>query len=396
MIEQGIQVSKIRLSRIREIMNYCSALKKQGRQILDFTNGEPDFDTPAYIKSAAKKALDDGKTGYASVVGVEELRTAIANKLQVENNLRYNPDEIMITNGVTQGVFLAMLSFLDKGDEVLLPDPVYTIYPEIAKFAGAVVKTYRLKSENRFQIDIDELRESLTDKTKMIVLVSPSNPIGSVLQKDTLEKVAELVKKRDLLILSDEVYERIVFDGNRNVSIAEIPGMHDQTILLNGFSKSYAMTGWRLGYIAAPSQYIEPMMRLNSITTCGVNHFAQWAGVDAFAREQGECDAMRDEYQKRRDYVVAEIGKIDKLSCATPEGAFYVFIDVKATGLSSEAFVKYMIDEASVALVPGSAFGEEGEGYVRLCYAKPIHDLSEALRRIGEAVKKLNRIATSL
>ncbi|MBF0290369.1 MAG: pyridoxal phosphate-dependent aminotransferase [SAR324 cluster bacterium] len=390
MIEQGINTKKIKLSRIREIMNYCKALEKQGKVILDFTNGEPDFDTPKYIKSAAVKALNDGKTGYASIVGVEELRKAISKKLFSENNLNYNPDEILITNGVTHGIFLAVMSFLNEGDEILLPDPGYTVYPEIAKFAGAIIKAYRLKRENGFQIDISELQKNITSKTKMIALISPNNPIGSVIKKETLAKLAKLTKNKEILILSDEVYEKITYDGNKHHSIAEIKGMRDKTILLNGFSKSYAMTGWRLGYIAAPSHYIEPMMRLNSITTSGVNHFIQWAGIDAFEKEKDECNIMRNEYKKRRDYIISEICKIDKLSCLKPEGAFYIFVNIQDTGLSSEDFVKYIIDVASVALVPGSAFGEGGEGYVRFCYAKPISEISEALKRIAEAIKKLN------
>jgi len=390
MIEQGVHVEKVKLSRIREIMNYCSVLEKQGKNILDFTNGQPDFDTPEYIKAAAKKALDEGKTGYASVVGVEALRKAISRKLLIENEITYSPDEILITNGVTQSAFLAMASFLNEGDEVLLPDPGYSIYPEIAKFSGALIRTYKLKRENGYQIDIHELANKFTVKTKMLVLISPNNPIGSVLLKNTLDQVAALICDKDILVLSDEVYEKIVFDGNKNYSIAQIEGMRDKTILLNGFSKAYAMTGWRLGYIVAPSQYIDPMMRLNSITTCGVNHFAQWAGVDALEKEKDECDAMRKSYEERRDYLVSEISKMDKLSCEKPQGAFYAFVDIRETGLSSEEFVKYMIDEASVALVPGSAFGEEGEGFVRICYAKPIGDIAEALKRIAEAVKKLN------
>lgn len=390
MIEQGIHVKKVKLSRIREVMNYCKELEKRGRVILDFTNGEPDFDTPKYVKSAAIKALNDGKTGYASIVGVEELRKAISRKLFVENNLNYNLDEILITSGVTHGIFLAMMSFLNEGDEILLPDPGYTVYHEIAKFAGAVIKGYRLKRENGFQIDIDELKKNMTTKTKMIALISPNNPLGSVIKKDTLIKAAELMRDKEILILSDEVYEKIIYDDNKHHSIAEIKGMRDKTILLNGFSKSYAMTGWRLGYIAASSHYIEPMMRLNSITTCGVNHFIQWAGIDAFEKEKDECNIMRNAYQERRDYVISEISKIDKLSCEKPEGAFYVFVNIQDTGWSSEDFVKYIIDEASVALVPGSAFGEGGEGYVRLCYAKPISEISEALKRIAEAIKKLN------
>lgn len=389
MIEQGARMREVKLSRIREIMDYCTRLEKQGRTMIDLTNGEPDFITPAYIRDAAKKALDDGKTGYAPMAGIDRLRAAIAKKLEREDHVVYGADEILVTNGGTQSTFLAMMAFLNPGDEVLLPDPGYTIYPEIAKFAGAVVKTYKLKRENGFQIDIAELRRRICARTKMLLLLSPSNPIGAVLSRATLEQVAELVRGKDILVLSDEVYERLVYGGMSHFSIARIEGIREQTVILNSFSKTYAMTGWRIGYVAAPRRLIEPMMRLNAITTCGANHFVQWAAVHALDEETNECEEMRVAYADRIERVVSAIRAIDGLSCEMPEGAFYVFIDITGTGLGSEEFVKYIIDEASVALVPGNAFGEEGEGYVRMCCAKSIEELMEAIHRIGKAVERL-------
>lgn len=390
MIRQSIRMKDIKLSRIREIMEYCSQMEKKGQTIINLTNGEPDFVTPEYIRNAAKRALDKGITGYAPTVGVEYLRAAISKKLKNENHVLYKDNEILITNGGTQSVFLGMTAFLNPGDEVILPDPGYTIYPEIAKLAGAVIKTYKLKKENQFQIDIDELKHAINGNTKIIMLSSPSNPIGSILSKETLERVAELVKGKDILVLSDEVYERLLYGGKSHFSISEIEGMRDHTIILNSFSKTYAMTGWRIGYVAAPERFIEPMMRLNAITTCGANNFVQWAAACALEDEGDECEEMRRAYEKRIKQVVSEIRGIKGLSCEMPEGAFYIFINIEETGMDSEAFVKYIIDEASVALVPGNAFGEEGEGYVRMCCAKSVEELSEAVCRIGQAVKKLN------
>lgn len=390
MIGQSTRMKKVRLSRIREIMEYCSQLEKQGRTIINLTNGEPDFVTPEYIRNAAKKALDKGITGYAPTIGVEYLRAAIVKKLKRENHVSYGTHEILITNGGTQSTFLGMTAFLNPGDEVILPDPGYTIYPEIAKLAGAAVKTYTLKRERGFQIDIGELNRAITARTKLLLLLSPSNPTGAVLTRETLEGVAEAVRGKDILVLSDEVYERLLYGGKKHFSIAEIPGMREQTIILNSFSKTYAMTGWRIGYVAAPERFIEPMMRLNAITTCGANHFVQWAATCALEEENGACEEMRRAYEDRLRGVVSQIRGIRGLSCEMPDGAFYVFINIEGTGMGSEAFVRYLIDEASVALVPGNAFGGAGEGYVRMCCAKSAEELAEAVRRIGEAVRKLN------
>ena len=270
MIEQSIRMKDVRLSRIREIMDYCAQLEKQGRTIINLTNGEPDFVTPEYIRDAAKKALDDGITGYAPTIGVEYLRKAIARKLKTENHVEYGANEVLITNGGTQSAFLGMVTFLNPGDEVILPDPGYTIYPEIAKLAGAEIKTYSLKREKGFQIDADELKALITDKTKLILLLSPSNPVGAVLSRETLEQVAELVKGKDILVLSDEVYERLLYGGKTHFSIAEIEGMRDQTIILNSFSKTFAMTGFRVGYICANETIITNLIKLHENMTASV------------------------------------------------------------------------------------------------------------------------------
>ena len=391
MPEQSIRMRDVRLSRIREIMNYCALLRKEGRVILDFTNGEPDFVTPSCIREAAASALDEGKTGYAPVVGVEALREAISAKLMRDNGLTYSADEILITNGGTQSAFLAMAAFLNPGDEVLLPDPGYTIYPEIAKFCGASIRYYSLKGENGFEPDPAEIESLLSDKTKILLLISPSNPIGSVISMKTLENLADLVRNRDMLILSDEIYERIVYDGAKAPGIAALPGMREKTIILNGFSKTYAMTGWRLGYAAAPEKYIEPMMRLNSITTCGAANFSQWAAAAAILKAEPDVERMRQEYEKRRDYVAERINAMDLISCRKPEGAFYAFIDVRQTGMGAEEFVRFLIDEESCALVPGTAFGKEGEGYVRLCFAKTIEQLGELMDRLERAIAKIRQ-----
>ena len=391
MPEQSIRMKDIKLSRIREIMNYCAGLRKEGRVILDFTNGEPDFVTPDCIRNAAKEALDAGITGYAPTVGVEALRRAVAMKLRRDNGLTYSADEILITNGGTQGAFLAMAAFLNPGDEVLLPNPGFTIYPEIARFCGAEIRYYRLKGENAFEPDPSEIEGLLTDKTKMLLLISPSNPIGSMISRKSLEKLADLIRDRDLLVLSDEIYERIVYDGAEAPGIASVDGMKEKTIILNGFSKTYAMTGWRLGYVAAPEKYIEPMMRLGAITTCGATNFSQWAAVAAIEQAEPDVEKMRREYEERRDFVTNRVNAIDLFSCRKPEGAFYAFIDISKTGMGAEEFVRFMIDKESCALVPGTAFGTEGEGYVRLCFAKTIEQLGELMDRLEDAALKIKQ-----
>lgn len=374
------RLADVPMSKTRIIVGKCADLRASGVDVTALTLGEPDFDTPQHIKDACKKAIDDGFTKYAEVNGILPLREAICDKLKRENNLEYSTDEISVTTGVAQGMFAVLLSFLNPGDEILVPDPVYLTYTSIPPIAGAVTKSYRLLEENDFQVDIRELESLITDKTKMMVIVSPSNPTGGILKKDNLEKIAEVAKKHNLLILSDEIYERLTYgEPGECISIATLPGMKERTVILNGLSKSMAMTGWRLGYIAAPAELLEPINKIAFYMTAGSTSFVQYAAVDAFRNEDGSVEKMRQIFKERRDYLVKEINQLENFSCAMPQGAFYVFMNIRKTGMTSEAFCDYALEKYRLAIVPGDAFGRCGEGFVRLSYASSMDVLSKAV-----------------
>lgn len=390
--KQADRMVNVPMSKTRIIFGKCADLTAQGIDITALTLGEPDFDTPQYIKDACKDALDKGLTKYADNIGIVPLREAIRDKLRRENGLDYALSEISVTTGVAQGMFAALVAFLNPGDEVLVPDPVYLTYSAIPEIAQAKVKKYRLLEENDFQIDIDELKSLITDKTKMMVIVSPSNPTGGVLSRENLEAVARVAIENDLLVLTDEIYERLTYDENYpHISIASLPGMKERTILLNGLSKSMAMTGWRVGYIAAPEELIEPMNRLCFYMTAGATSFVQYAAAEAIAREDGSVEKMRREFRKRRDYLVAEVNKMKNFSCAVPKGAFYVFMNISRTGMTSDEFCDYALDKCRLALIPGDAFGDCGKGFVRMSYATSMKNLEKAvacLRELDEEFSK--------
>ena len=388
--KQADRLTNVPMSKTRAIFAKCAELRKQGIEVTALTLGEPDFDTPEYVKDACKEALDLNLTKYEDNNGPFELRKAICEKLKVENGLEYTPDEISVTTGVAQGMFAAILSFLNPGDEIIVPDPVYLTYSAIPNIAGAVIKNYRLLEENDYQIDIDELESLVTEKTKMIVVVSPSNPTGGVLDKSSLKKIADVAKNHDLLVLSDEIYERLTYDEDKPaISIASLPGMKERTIVLNGLSKSMAMTGWRIGYMAAPIELIEPMNRMTFYMTAGATTFAAHAAIEAMKNADGSIEKMRDEFKKRRDYLVAEINKMEHFSCKMPEGAFYVFMNIKKTGMTSEEFCDFALDSARLAVVPGDAFGECGEGYVRMSYATSMENLKKAASLLMKIDKEI-------
>lgn len=377
---QADRLNNVPMSKTRAIFAKCAELKAQGIEVTALTLGEPNFDTPEYVKDACKAALDQNLTKYEDNNGPLELRQAICEKLRAENGLEYTANEISVTTGVAQGMFATILSFLNPGDEIIVPDPVYLTYSAIPNIAGAVIKNYRLIEENDFQVDLEELRGLVTDKTKMIVIVSPSNPTGGVLDRKSLEGIADVAKKHDLLVLSDEIYERLTYDEDKPaISIASLPGMKERTIVLNGLSKSMAMTGWRIGYIAAPLEAMEPINRMTFYMTAGATTFAAHAAIDAMKNLDGSIEKMRDEFKKRRDYLVAEINKLKNFSCKMPEGAFYVFMNIKKTGMSSEEFCSYALDRVRLAVVPGDAFGECGQGYVRMSYATSMDNLHKAV-----------------
>lgn len=389
MFEAAKRMDMLPFSEIRVMMEKATQMQKRGEDVIHMEIGRPDFDTPEVIKKAAYESLQRGNVFYTSNYGTPELRQAIADKLKRDNHVDYAPEEILVTIGVGEGTYAAVAAFLNPGDEVLVPDPVWLNYIHVPNFFKAVPVSYKLREENDFQIDLEELERLVTDRTKMLVINTPGNPTGTVQSRKTLQGLAELAIRHNLIVVSDEIYEKLVYGGAEHVSIASLPGMKERTITLNGFSKCYSMTGWRLGYAAAPAEFIKAMVRVHQyINTCA-SSFVQEAGITALEKAEPDVQAMVREYERRRDYIVSAINGIDGLSCKTPGGAFYVFVNVKSLGHTSQEVADYLLDHAKIAAVPGSAFGAQGEGYIRLSYACSYERIVQAMERLRQAVAEL-------
>ena len=351
--------------------------------------GQPDFDTPEFIRNAAKQALDEGYTRYPPAKGFEDLRQAIAGKLKRENNIIANPDtDIYVAVGAMQVIFNSCLHLLNKGDEVIVIDPGYDYYSQIRLFGGVPV-TVPARESNRFKVDPDDIRAAITDKTKLMIINTPSNPTGAILDEEILQAIAQMAMEHDLLVLSDEPYEHILFDGHRHVSIGSFDGMAQRTISAFTLSKSYAMTGWRVGYTVAPPAVIDEMEKLMEHMVSGVTAVAQRAALAAI---EGSQDCVRDMvaiYDKRRHIVYDGLNSIDGIRCLKPESTFYAFPNISSFGLSSWDFANYLVKEHKVAVVPGNIFGKAGEGYVRLSFAASIEQLEEGIARIRRGLQAL-------
>lgn len=375
-------------SGIRKVNEKALAMERAGETVIHFELGRPDFDTPEYIKKACIADIEKGDVFYTSNFGTMELREAIAWKLKTQNHMEYKPAEILVSAGLSEAVFDVMTAILDEGDEVLVPNPGWLNYLNVPKLLGAVPVTYSLKEENNYQIDLDEIRAKVTPQTKAMVLITPSNPTGGVLSEEILKELAEIAVENDILVLSDEVYERLIYDDAKHVSIGSLPGMKERTITLNGFSKAYSMTGWRLGYVACGEEIIKQINKLHQhVVTCATS-FVQKAGVAALYEEKEEVHDMVKEYKRRRDYAVKAINEIEGLSCKCPQGAFYIFINIEKLGMSGQEFAGRLLDEAGVAMVPGDVFGTEGGHYVRMSFANSYENIVEGCRRLKAWVEK--------
>lgn len=384
------RMESIPFSGIRKVFEEVIRREKAGEKIIHLNIGRPDFDTPKNIKAAAKRALDEGKVHYASNYGISELTTAIAQKTERENNVTYDPaGEIVVTVGANEGVLLAMMALLNPGDEVLIPDPVWLHYFYCAQMAGAVPISVPTREENDFVPSIEDFKTLITPKTKMIVLTSPNNPTGAVADADALDALAELAIEKDLFVISDEIYESMVYDGARHISIASLPGMKERTIIVNGFSKKYSMTGWRLGWICSNRELMSAMIRIHQYTTVCVTTFAQYGAVEALTGPQDEINAMITEFDRRRKLVYGELTNMPGVTTLNPRGAFYIFPNITGTGKSSEEITRYLLEEAKIAVVPGSVFGNYGEGYIRISYANSYENLEIAMSNMRAALKKL-------
>ena len=392
MIKPANRINKIPFSAIRRVFDEVDKLRAQGEDIISLGIGEPNFDTPENIIRAMEKAAESGATHYTANKGILPLRRAIAEYLS-GYGLSYNEEEIICTVGVAEAIFMVFGAFLEPGDEVLVPDPAWVNYANVPVLSNARAVPYTLKMEKDFQVEVDDLRKLITEKTKILVVLDPSNPTGAVQSRDALEKLAAFAVENDLLVISDEIYDQLIYDGGKHLSIASFPGMRERTVVLNGFSKSYAMTGWRIGYAAAPIELIPPMAKMHAYMVTNATSLSQYGALEALTGPQDSVRLMREEFEKRRNFVVSAINDMPYLRCNKPKGAFYVFFDVAETGMNGEEFVRFMIHHG-VAMVPGTAFGESGKTQVRLSYAASMEALAESMKRMRAALETLGTART--
>lgn len=371
------------------ILQKAKMLEREGYDVIHFEIGEPDFDTPEHIKEAAAKALKEGYTHYTPSPGILELREAISEYLEEEFKVEYGPDEIIATPGGKAAIFYALATVVEEGDEVIIPDPAFPAYESVIRFLNAKPVFVRLKEENDFRMIPEDVEAKVTDKTKAVVINSPHNPCGSVLTRGDVEGLAEIALRHNLVLITDDVYHKIIYDGFEHESVVSIPEVRDRVLLLNSLSKTYAMTGWRIGYIAADRRFIERMVVLqNNLVSC-LPAFVQKATVAALRGPQDFVKKMVDEYRRRRDVIVDGLNRIRGFKCKKPLGAFYVFPNVKGVGMDERRLVEYLLREAKVATLHGSAFGPGGEGYLRFSYATSVDLIKTGLERIKVAVEKL-------
>lgn len=349
--------------------------------------GEPDFDTPWHIREEGIYSLEQGRTFYTSNAGLKELKEEITKYLRRRQGLEYATDNVLVTVGGSEAIDIALRAMLDPGDEVLIPQPSYVSYVPCTLLAGGVPVIIDLKEEHEFRLTAAQLEAAVTDKTKILVLPFPNNPTGAIMEKKDLEAIAKVIEEHDLYVISDEIYSELTY-AEEHVSIASLPGMQERTVLINGFSKAYAMTGWRLGYAAAPEAILGQMTKIHQYAIMCAPTTSQYAAVEALRKGDREVAAMKESYDQRRRFLLEEFKRIG-LDCFTPYGAFYAFPSIKKFGMSSEEFAERLLKEQKVAVVPGTAFGDCGEGFLRISYAYSIDDLKVALGRIGEFIKTL-------
>ncbi len=386
---ESIKTQRIPYSQIRVIFDKARELEHQGRSIIHLEIGRPDFNTPDHIVEAAIQALKEGKHHYCPNAGIPELRQAIVEKAEEEYGLKYSPNsEVIVTNGVAEGVYLAVNALLNPGDQILIPDPGWLNYQMVALTNYVEPLGYPLYEKNNFQPDPLDIEQRITPRTKMILLLSPSNPTGSVIELKTLERLASLAEKYDLVVLSDEIYGKIVYSPAKHISIAALPGMRDRILILDGFSKFYSMTGWRIGYVLGPEKFINPLLRYHQYMITSVNTFAQWGAITAIKGDQNPSYKMLEEFRKRRDYIYEAVGQIPGFKCAKPEGAFYIFPNIEETRLDGFQMSSMLLEKAGVATVAGECFGKHGAGHIRLSYSNSLDNLRKAVANIKEAMER--------
>lgn len=378
------KVQEIKPSGIRKFFDIVSEMK----DAISLGVGEPDFETPWHIRDEGIYSLEKGKTFYTSNAGLKDLRCEICNYLTRQQNLEYNPDdEVIVTVGGSEAIDIGLRAVINEGDEVIIPQPAYVSYEPCAFLAGAKPVIINLKSENEFRLTPEELENAITDKTKVLILPYPNNPTGAIMEKEDLEKIAKIIIEKDLLVMSDEIYSALTYKG-KHTSIASIEGMKERTILINGFSKAYAMTGWRLGYACGPKEIIKQMTKIHQFAIMCAPTTSQYAAVEALKNGDEDVERMRLSYNQRRRFLMNTFKEMN-LECFEPYGAFYVFPCIKEFGMTSEEFATKFLEEEKVAAVPGTAFGQSGEGHLRISYAYSLETLKIAMARLKNFVSKL-------
>lgn len=378
------KVKEIKPSGIRKFFDLANEMDG----VISLGVGEPDFKTPWSIREAAIKSLERGKTRYSANAGLAELRKEICSYLDRRFSLKYDPtSQMVVTVGGSEGIDITIRALVNPGDEVIIPEPCFVSYEPIARLCGANVVTIATKAEDNFKLRAKDLKEKITDKTKLLIFPFPNNPTGAVMRREDLEEIAEVLRGTDIMVLSDEIYAELTYNGD-HVSIASLDGMMERTILVNGFSKTYSMTGWRLGYVAGPEEIIRQMLKIHQFAIMCSPTTSQYAALEAVKNCDNEIKKMAEEYNIRRRLLVDGLNRLG-LTCFSPEGAFYVFPSIQSTGLSSEEFCSRLLMEQKVAVVPGTAFGESGEGFVRISYSYSVNHLLEALSKIEKFVKSL-------
>jgi aspartate aminotransferase len=382
------RVNQVTPSLTLAIDSLAKEMKKNGEDVCSFSAGEPDFDTPTHIRAAAKKALDEGKTRYGPAAGEAGLRKAIAEKLLRDNQLAYNADNVIVTNGGKQSLYNLIMALIEAGDEVIIPAPYWLSYPEMVTLAGGTSVIVNTSLENQYKITPEQLEAAITPKTKLFVLNSPSNPTGIVYTPEEIAALAEIVVEKDILVVSDEIYEKILYDGAIHRSIASFgPEIFQRSIISNGFAKAFSMTGWRVGYIAGPVEIVKAMTKIQGHSTSNVCTFAQYGAIAALASPQDCIEEMVKAFSERRQYILERVRSLPGLNCPTPNGAFYVFIDISQTGLKSRDFCQKLLETQKVAAIPGIAFG--ADDCIRLSYATDLKTIEKGFDRIDQFIGTL-------
>ena len=386
MMRLAQRMSRLGTETAFEVLAKARRLEAEGMDVIHLEIGEPDFDSPANVIDAGSDAIRNGFTHYNPSPGYPELRDRIAEEISSTRGISVTGDNVVVTPGGKPIMFFVILALVDQGDEVLYPNPGFPIYESMIEFVGGVAVPMQLHESMGFNLDVDQVAESITERTKLMIVNSPNNPCGSILPEGDLERLAALAKEHDIVVLSDEIYSRFVYEGEHH-SISSYPAMRDRTIILDGFSKTYAMTGWRIGYGTMPLELVEPISRLVTNSVSCTASFTQMAALEALNGSQDAMDRMVSEFKRRRDTIVHGLNDIPCISCPMPQGAFYVFPSVEETGMSSRQFADELLPEAGVACLAGESFGRYGDGYVRFSFANSIENIETALQRVDKFVR---------